>query len=147
MRYLIAVLALAGMIVSALALRVHYDTGTEPCSINAHWDCGVVNHSSFAEVAHVPVAILGLGGYLVLGLLGFFRKPYLFLLVVLAGMAFALRLSLIEELVLGVWCLYCVISQGIIALMTLIGLGWFSWEYWLLRSDAKVQERRASLIN
>lgn len=139
MRYLIAILALAGVVVSALALRVHYDTGTEPCSINAHWDCGVVNHSSFAEVAHVPVAILGIAGYVALGLLGFFRKPYLFLLVVLAGLAFALRLSLIEDLVLGVWCLYCVISQGIIAVMSLIGLGWFSWEYRRLCRQAKTQ--------
>jgi vitamin-K-epoxide reductase (warfarin-sensitive) len=137
MRYLIAILALAGVVVSALALRVHYDTGTEPCSINAHWDCGVVNHSSFAEVAHVPVAILGILGYVALGALGFYRKPYLYLLVVLAGLAFALRLSLIEDLVLGVWCLYCVISQGIIAIMALIGLGWFSREYWKLRQQGR----------
>ena len=51
MRYLIAILALAGVIVSALALQVHYSTGTEPCSINARWDCGVVNHSPFARLA------------------------------------------------------------------------------------------------
>jgi uncharacterized membrane protein len=139
MRYLIAFLALVGVVVSGLALRVHYDTGTEPCSINAHWDCGVVNHSSYAEVAHVPVAILGILGYLALGGLGFYRQRYLFLLVAIVGLAFALRLSLIEELVLGVWCLYCVISQGIIVLMVLLGLGWFSWEYWTLRQQAKAQ--------
>ena len=34
MRYLIAILALAGVVVSSLALQVHYSTGTEPCSIN-----------------------------------------------------------------------------------------------------------------
>src|ERR1700722_19634943 len=54
MRFLIILLALAGVVVSALALRVHYDTGTEPCSINEKWDCGIVNHSPFAEVAHIP---------------------------------------------------------------------------------------------
>jgi hypothetical protein len=73
MRYVIVLLALAGVVVSALALRVHYDTGTEPCSINEKWDCGIVNHSPFAEVE--------------------------------------------------VWCLlYCVISQGFIALLTLVTL-------------------------
>jgi hypothetical protein len=30
MRYLIAILALAGIVVSSLALQVHYTTGTEP---------------------------------------------------------------------------------------------------------------------
>src|SRR5271166_3344198 len=65
MRYLIAILALAGVVVSGLALHVHYSTETEPCSINAKWDCGIVNHSPFAEIAHIPVAAIGIAGYLV----------------------------------------------------------------------------------
>ena len=60
MRYVLLVLALAGVIVSSLALKVHYDTGTEPCSINEHWDCGVVNHSSFAMMGSVPIATIGI---------------------------------------------------------------------------------------
>jgi uncharacterized membrane protein len=60
MRYLIALLALAGVVVSALALRVHYSTETQPCSINETWDCGVVNHSPFAEIMHIPVAAIGI---------------------------------------------------------------------------------------
>ena len=66
MRYLIAILALAGVVVSALALHVHYSTETEPCSINEKWDCGIVNHSQFAEIAHIPVAAIGIAGYLAL---------------------------------------------------------------------------------
>ena len=62
MRYLIAFLALAGVVVSALALQVHYSTATEPCSINERWDCGIVNHSPFAEVGHIPVATIGILG-------------------------------------------------------------------------------------
>ena len=42
-------------------------------------------------------------------------------------MAFALYLTNIEARVLGVWCLYCVISQGIIALVTLLSIGWVVW--------------------
>jgi vitamin-K-epoxide reductase (warfarin-sensitive) len=64
MRYLIALLALAGVVVSALALQVHYSTATEPCDINAKWDCGIVNHSPFAEIMHIPVAAIGIAGYL-----------------------------------------------------------------------------------
>ncbi len=136
MRYLIAALAVAGIIVSSLALQVHYSTGTEPCSINARWDCGIVNHSRFAVMYHVPVAAIGIAGYLLIGLLGFFRKRYILMLTVFAGFCFALRLSFIEEFGLGVWCLYCVISQGIIALLLLLSVGWFSADYMRLRKSS-----------
>ena len=132
-KYLIVLLALAGVVVSYLALRVHYSTGAEPCSINEHWDCGIVNHSSFAMLGPLPVAIVGIAGYLAIAGLALWRKPYLLLLTVLIGLGFALRLSFIEEYVLMVWCLYCVISQCIIGLITLLSLGWFTVEYMALR--------------
>ena len=65
MRYVIVVLAVLGMVVSSLALKVHYDDpGKEPCSINDKWDCGMVNHSPYAMVHGVPVAAIGIAGYL-----------------------------------------------------------------------------------
>lgn len=133
MRYLIAVLALAGAIVSGLALHVHYCNDTQPCSINEKWDCGVVNHSPFAEVEHIPVAAIGIAGYVVLGGLAFWRERALVFLCAGVGLLFALRLTFIEEFALGVWCLYCVISQVIIALITLLSLGWVGAEYLALK--------------
>jgi vitamin-K-epoxide reductase (warfarin-sensitive) len=124
MRPLLIILALAGLVVSGLALKVHYDTGTEPCSINDHWDCGIVNHSSFAMIHGVPVAAIGIAGYLLLGVLALARRRALVLIAALIGMGFALHLTYIEDKVLEVWCLYCVISQGIIALITLLSTGW-----------------------
>ena len=62
MRYLIILLAIAGIVVSSLALKVHYDTGSEPCSINDKWDCGVVNHSPYAVMYGMPVAAIGIAG-------------------------------------------------------------------------------------
>ena len=54
MRWLIAFLALAGMVAAALALREHYRTeGPSPCSINEKWDCGTVNKSRFASIGGV----------------------------------------------------------------------------------------------
>lgn len=133
MRYWIACLALAGVVVSILALRVHYSTGTEPCSINERWDCGVVNHSSFAETMHVPVAAIGIAGYLMLAALALLRLRFPLFLAALAGCGIALRLTFIEEYVLQVWCLYCVISQTIIAAVTLLSLGWLMAEYYALK--------------
>jgi uncharacterized membrane protein len=132
-RYLIAILALAGVVVSALALHVHYCTDTQPCSINEKWDCGIVNHSQFAEVAHIPVAAIGIAGYLGLAGLALARRRFLLFLAALVGLGFALRLTFIEEYALQVWCLYCVISQAVIALITLLSLGWLAAEYITLK--------------
>ena len=133
MRYFIALLALAGAVVSSLALQVHYSTGTQPCSINEKWDCGVVNHSSFAVIGKVPVAAIGILGYIVLGGLALMRQRLVLMLVAFAGFCFALRLTLIEQYALGAWCLYCVYSQAIIALILLLAIGWHVLEYVQLR--------------
>jgi vitamin-K-epoxide reductase (warfarin-sensitive) len=132
-RYLIIVLAIAGVVVSGLALKVHYDTGDEPCRINDKWDCGVVNHSPYAAIHgipvihEVPVAAIGIAGYLLIAVLGFLQRRGWLLLSTLAGLAFALYLTNIEAHVLEMWCLYCVISQAIIALLTLFALVWLGW--------------------
>lgn len=133
MRYLILVLALAGAIVSTLALRVHYVTGTQPCDINAKWDCGIVNHSSFAMMGPVPIAAIGIAGYLLLGGFSFASWRFATFLAASAGFLFAFRLSMIEQYALGVWCLYCAMSQGLIAIILLLSFGWFTAEYLDLR--------------
>ena len=119
MRFLtaaIVVLCLAGEVASVLALREHYNTEPAPCDINARWDCGIVNHSDFAMLRGVPVAAIGILGYTLLAVLaGRFRR--LTALGALAGLAFALRLSYIEWKVLETWCIYCVASQAIIAVI------------------------------
>jgi vitamin-K-epoxide reductase (warfarin-sensitive) len=144
MRYVLVLLAILGIVVSALALHVHDTTDVEPCDLNSHWDCGTVNRSSYATVNGLvwhlraarhpdafpgpaprtgfPVATAGIVGYALIGLFAFFRRRVLTFLFALAGLAFALYLSNIEAHVLEVWCLYCVISQFLIALLSLLAL-------------------------
>jgi uncharacterized membrane protein len=124
MRTLIAILALAGVVVSALALQVHYSTTTEPCDINAKWDCGIVNHSPFAEILHVPVAALGIAGYLAMGGLALARRKKLLAGLVLGALGFSLYLTYIEKYVLEVYCIYCVTSLGIVTILTGLSLWW-----------------------
>jgi vitamin-K-epoxide reductase (warfarin-sensitive) len=122
MKYVLVILAVVGIVASSLALREHYRTGESPCSINAKWDCGTVNKSPFAVVWGVPVAAVGIAGYLLLGFLAL-KGAYTRLLdFTLAALGFSIYLSHIEKEVLGVWCIYCVISLGLIALMTLLAV-------------------------
>jgi vitamin-K-epoxide reductase (warfarin-sensitive) len=129
MRFVIALLAVAGVVVSSLALQVHYSNETEPCSINAKWDCGIVNHSPFAEIAHIPVAVLGIAGYLVMGGLALLRRRRLLALLALGALGFSLYLTYIEKYVLEVYCIYCVTSLGLIVLINGLGLWWVVAEW------------------
>jgi uncharacterized membrane protein len=122
MRYLIALLAVVGIAVSFLALRIHYSMDAPPCDINAHWDCGIVNHSRYSVLHGIPVAAIGMAGYAVIAVLALLRRRGLTLLASLAGLAFALYLTSIEARILQIWCLYCVISQTTIALITLLSI-------------------------
>ena len=120
MRWVLIVLAAVGITASALALREHYRTDASPCSINEHWDCGIVNHSPYAVFHGVPVAVIGIVGYLLLGALAAGKAYPWMLPLVTVALVFAIHLADIEEFVLGVWCVYCVISLGVITLITLL---------------------------
>ena len=140
MKYTLIALAVLGIVVSSLALREHYrEYGDSPCSINEHWDCGVVNHSPFAVLGGVfdqigihvhipvlsamPVATAGILGYILMAIVAFRRSYRLLLALTLASLVFSLFLAHIEKDILGVWCVYCVISLGLISLMCLLSLG------------------------
>jgi vitamin-K-epoxide reductase (warfarin-sensitive) len=123
MRGILTFLAVLGIASSGLALREHYRTDTSPCSINEKWDCGIVNHSPYAVLGGVMVATIGIAGYLLLGILAL-RRWYLALLPLsLGALAFSLYLAHIEKDLLGVWCIYCVASLGVISVFSLLVLG------------------------
>lgn len=146
MRWLIAFLALAGVIAASLALREHYRTEASPCSINEKWDCGMVNKSRFAtigghfvsgpqdalppgakksllaRIGEIPVADVGIAGYLLLGVLAFMKRWRLLAAASVAALAFSLYLAHVEKDILEVWCIYCVISLGVISLITLLSI-------------------------
>lgn len=134
LRYLIALLAVGGMVVSGLALRVHLQdpNAAPPCAVTEKWDCGAVNHSRFAVFPaasfgedprhgkHIPVAVLGLGGYLLIAVLALTKLDFFVFEAAQVGLFFAGILSYLEAFVLEKWCIYCVWSQFIIAVITVV---------------------------
>jgi vitamin-K-epoxide reductase (warfarin-sensitive) len=128
MKYLIALLAVVGIVVSTMALRVHYmdPTLAPPCAVTEKFDCGAVNHSRFAVFpprtfdedpkagSHIPVAMLGIVGYAAIAVAALMGRWWLTFEFAQVGFLFAAFLSYIEAYVLQKWCIYCLWSQGIV---------------------------------
>lgn len=122
MRKLIFALAIFGIAVSALALQAHYSASAQPYEHSVSWNSSVVNHSRFSMIGPIPVAVIGLGGYLLLALLAWFQRRGWACLAAWIGLGFASYLSYLEAYVLQAWSPYCVISQCIIALIAILAI-------------------------
>jgi len=123
---LVAILAVCGMVVSAVSLQHHYATSkTAYCDIGETFNCDIVNRSEYSSVFGIPVALIGMLGYAALaGMATVYRErretPALLFGAAAAGMAFALYLTYIEGRVLGVWCILCLSSLAIITTTTML---------------------------
>lgn len=129
------VLALVGLGVAGYLTVVHYTHQQIAC--NGIGDCEYVNNSNYAEVAGMPVALLGAAAYAVMCLLvvayAISRVPGLLQVawgVALASFAFSMYLTGIELWVLEAICVYCVASASVMtALFAMLSVAvWMSGE-------------------
>ena len=125
----IAVLALAGVIVSAVSLQRHYATSaTAYCDFNQKFSCDIVNRSEYSTLMGIPVAAIGVAGYAALFLLSTLWRarvetPNRLLGAATAGLAFALYLTYIEAYELMTWCILCLTSLVLISLISVLATG------------------------
>jgi vitamin-K-epoxide reductase (warfarin-sensitive) len=121
---MIAALTLAGIVDSAIALQRHYaKSKTEFCEFGQKFNCDIVNRSEYSTVQGIPVAAIGIAGYAALFVLSTFRRSRIetsnwLLGTALGGLAFALYLTYVEAYVLTTWCILCIVSLCLIALIS-----------------------------
>jgi uncharacterized membrane protein len=116
-----AAVATVGLGIAAYLTIVHYAGSSPVCAI-AH-GCATVQKSSYAEVAGVPVALLGLLGYAaILGSL--LRDDELgrtvTALLTLAGFAFSAWLTYVEIARIDAICIWCVGSAICMTLLAIL---------------------------
>ena len=123
-----ALLAGAGIAVSSFSLYHHFShSRTSFCDIGQEFNCDLVNRSQYSVVLGLPVALMGILGYLLLlALATVYREkaetPYMLLIASSGGLAFALRLAYIEAFVLHAWCILCLSSLAIIFVATVLSM-------------------------
>ena len=124
----IAVLAVAGAAVSSVSLYHHYGAESSFCDFSATLNCDIVNRSIYSAILGIPVALIGILGYLaLLAMATVFRgraeTPAVLVAASLAGLAFALYLTYIEGFVLAVWCVLCLSSLALITIIAALSVG------------------------
>lgn len=125
---LVQLLAVPGIVVSYYLLLFHNGVVAAACSGSGWDDCGSVSGpgAPYSAIGPVPVALIGLLGYVLIFLIVWSAEwwPALDerLLEILAGtvgfaLLFTLALTGIEIFVIHAFCRYCVISALIVVVM------------------------------
>jgi uncharacterized membrane protein len=124
----IAILAILGIVVSSVSLTHHYrKSKTSFCDFGESFNCDIVNRSEYSTIAGVPVALIGILGYLaLLAFATFYRDkaetPGILVVGSLGGLGFALYLTYIEKYVLFAWCILCLSSLALIFTITVLSI-------------------------
>ncbi len=116
LRLIAAVVALAGILVSGYLTRAHYGDGSLVCPVGG--GCETVQESEYAELAGVPVALLGLVAYSVLLALIVWDAPLARLgaaALALTGLLFSAFLLVLQAFVIEAFCIWCLANDVVIA--------------------------------
>ena len=120
LRVAVCVLAAAGVGITAYLLYERWTGGPLVCSTGG---CETVQHSKYAKIAGIPVALLGLlayAGIFVTGLLRSEAARAAGAAIAVGGLAFALYLVYVQNSKIHAWCQWCLASDVILALLAVL---------------------------
>ncbi len=145
----IILLSIIGVIISGYLVKVHY-TNSSICDINDIFSCSTVSQSIFAEIKGVPVAIFGMLVYSILGIIAFgkyrinkkvdvnqneivylFTHHKLLLSIAIPALLFSFYLTYAEFFIVKVKCILCLVSQG-----TILGIALMGYKYHQLEKNS-----------
>jgi uncharacterized membrane protein len=122
-----AILVTIGLLVS-IYMTIYKVTSNDALCLGSG-DCSTVNASRYSEVYNIPVATVGIAGYLAILLVHwyerrdkFFEKNGLMLIfgMALAGFLFTVYLIYVEFAILDAFCPFCLTSQAAMTIIFII---------------------------
>jgi uncharacterized membrane protein len=136
--WLVIVLVFIGIGVAAYLASI--ETSGTQAVCGPVGDCNAVQQSEYAQILGIPIGVLGVVGYLIIGALWIMSRVArgaasdwaLVLMAVCAfgGTLFSAYLTFLEPFVIGATCMWC-ISSAIVMLLLLwvtAGPGWAAWQ-------------------
>ena len=125
LRAIVALVALAGVAVACYLTYVHYRPDALICTSGG--GCETVQQSSYAELAGVPVALLGLLGYVAVLVLVAWDSDLartLAAAIALTAAGFAVYLVLLQAFVIDAWCVWCLVNDLVIVPLLVVATVW-----------------------
>ena len=143
-------LCMLGILLSGYLTYIHYSNKSSPCDLNETFQCNLVNKSKYAEILGIPVAIFGVAGYLLLGLITaqlFLQTKVLqtkvdrirnrnfickyivsktLLIVSLPALLFSFYLTYVEFFIITAICIVCVLSQ--LTIISIFGMSYKNYK-------------------
>ena len=120
----VGLVALAGTAVAGYLTYVHYQPDALICTSSG--GCETVQESSYAELAGVPVALLGLLAYLaVLALVAWDSEAARTAVaaIALGAVGFAVYLVSLQAFVIDAWCVWCLVNDlAIVPLLAVLAV-------------------------
>jgi len=130
----IAGLALVGLALASYLTYLHYSRAQVTfCQVGS--GCDTVRESEYVTLMGVPVALIGIVGYLAIvgvAIAPFNNRMKKASLAVLAtiGFVFSAYLTYLELFVIRAICAYCVASAGVMTVVFLLSVGRWPQERW-----------------
>jgi uncharacterized membrane protein len=123
------ILVVIGLLVS-IYMTIYKISSNEALCLGSG-DCSTVNASRYSEVYGIPVAVVGIVGYLAILAVHWYEKrekffekngPMLIFGMALAGFIFTVYLIYIEFAILQAFCPFCLTSQAAMTVIFIISI-------------------------
>lgn len=125
LRAAVALVASAGIAVAGYLTYVHYQPNALICTSGG--GCETVQESSYAELAGIPVALLGLLGFVAVLVLVAWDSELartLAAAIALTAVGFAVYLVLLQAFVIDAWCVWCLVNDLVIVPLLAVTTVW-----------------------
>jgi uncharacterized membrane protein len=122
LRIAVGGLALVGAGIAAYLVYARYAHVSIACSTGG---CETVQSSDYAEIVGIPVAVLGLAGYLAIFATALFRGELARVIgagLALGGLVFSVYLVAVQVFAIEAFCQWCLASDAVMLLLTLAAL-------------------------
>lgn len=117
------ILSLVGIVLASYLLASYFKPQTaDVCRIDETVNCDAVTQGSLATIFGIPIALVGLTGYLIIFFSSLAKKKGLVLFMAAFGTLFCLRITYLELFVVKIICPVCIACQLIMLTILILSL-------------------------